>query len=66
MDVSERETPASVAGSLHITRPGCDHHFFGNAMATSPIFMSFWDADSESNIENFELKKLTARVILNF
>ena len=44
--------------SLHI-RPGCDHHFFGNAMDTPPMpFYVFWGANSESDIENFEFEKL--------
>ena len=31
--------------------------FFGNAMATIPIFYVFLDADSESAIEYFESEK---------
>ena len=42
----------------YVKRPGCNHHFiFGNAMASPPTFV-FWDADSESDIKNFEFEKI--------
>ena len=40
------------------TGPGCDNHFFFRQFdGYTTHFYVFWDADSESGIENFELKK---------
>ena len=39
--------------------------FFSNATNTPPILMSYWDADSESDIKNLGFEKLTAQAIGN-
>ena len=48
------------------TRPGCDHHFFGNAMATPPIFMPFGTLIPNLTQKISNSKKLTARAISFF
>ena len=48
------------------SRPGCDHHLFWQCDCYTTHFYVFWEADSESDIERLELKKMTARTIWNF
>ena len=47
-------------------RPGCDHHFFDNAVTTPTIFMSFRTLISNLTSKISNSKKMTARQFENF